>query len=380
MQIKIPSILLCLLLVCACEKLDTNLDDSNAAQPDRPTLTVSDILNGDFESDTEIWLTGYIVGYVNGSSMSSTKFVTGEKATNIILADSPLETSYKNCVPVQLSGTSAEKENVRNALNLSSNPGNLKHKVKVLGTISKYMSTNGIIKTRRYEFLEDDFDYETYYKEHQNTENADDDSGNTDSSDEDNQFDDDENDDWPADDETTDDGTDNNNETDNGGTDNNETDNNGTDNNGTDNNGTDNSGTETSLDILSKTQFTISEITGPVTIAMQQENITTMSYCKVKGYIVGYISGNNISSAQFTSVGAKETNIVLADSPHETDYTKCIAVQLSTGSSYIETRRALNLKSNPNNLGRLVTLMGTLEKYMGRLGLKNTSSYVFIEH
>lgn len=359
MKIKTPCILLFMLLLLACEKLDTN-PEANYSQPNRPTLTVSDILNGDFESDTEIWLTGYIVGYVNGSSMSSSKFVAGNKATNIILADSPLETSYKNCVPVQLSNTSTEKENVRKALNLSSKPDNLKHKVKVLGTITNYMSTNGLTKTRRYEFLADDFDYDKYYREHPDTGNTDNSDINTDNSDEDNLFDD-EDDEWP--DEGTDTGNDD--VTDEGGTDEGTSDD------------TNDSETDSSLDILAKAQFTVSEITGPVTTAMQQEGITSQPLCKVKGYIVGYVSGNDVSSTSFTSNGAKETNIVLADSPLETDHTKCIAVQLSTSSSYKATRDALNLKAHPDNLGKCVTILGTLEKYMGRLGLKNSSSYSF---
>ena len=344
MRIKFSSILLCLLLVCACEKLDTN-PESSTEEPNRPTLTVGDILSGDFEADTEIWLTGYIVGYVNGTSISSSKFATGDKATNIILADSPLETSYKNCVPVQLSNTSAEKENVRKALNLSSKPENLKHKVKVLGTITNYMSTNGLTKARKFEFLEDNFDYDKYYREHQNTEN-------TDNSDEVMHFDD-EDDDWPDEDE------DENNDDE------------------TNNNGSSDSDTDTNLDILTKTQFSVSEIIGSVSTAMQQESMTSLPYCKVKGYIVGFVNGNNISSTSFTSSGAKETNIVLADSPNETNYTECIAVQLSTSSSYKATREALNLKANPSNLGKCVTIMGTLEKYMGRLGLKSTSNYSF---
>ena len=358
--------MLCLLLVCACEKLDTNPEGSSAQQNDNhPTLTVSDILNGDFEADTEIWLSGYIVGYVNGSSMSSAKFATGNKATNILLADSPFETSYKNCVPVQLSNSSAEKENVRKALNLSSQPSNLRRKVKVLGTITNYMSTNGIIKTIRYEFLTDDFDYDKYYREHQNTENADN-TDNNNNSDEVMQFDD-EDDEWPDEDETIDDGTgDNNGEGNSTG-----------DNDGNNDDGTSDSDTNTNLEILAKTQFTVAEIIGSVTTAMQQEGITSMPYCKVKGYIVGFVSGTDISSTSFTSANAKETNIVLADSPNETDYTKCIAVQLSTSSSYKATRDALNLKANPSNLGKSVIIKGTIETYMGRLGLKNTSSYTF---
>ena len=95
----------------------------------------------------------------------------------------------------------------------------------------------------------------------------------------------------------------------------------------------------------------------------------------VTGYIVGAINGKSISDgAIFTgSVPAEaNTNILLADTPDETDYNNCIPVQLPSGS----VRNALNLVDNPGNYQKLVTLTGSLEKYFGVAGLKTVTKYV----
>lgn len=95
----------------------------------------------------------------------------------------------------------------------------------------------------------------------------------------------------------------------------------------------------------------------------------------VKGYIVGYVSGMslNSSSAIFSADDCDvATNLLLADNPDETDYTNCLVIQLPSGS----VREALNLEDNPDNLGKTVTLCGSLEKYFGTYGLKSVSEYV----
>lgn len=94
------------------------------------------------------------------------------------------------------------------------------------------------------------------------------------------------------------------------------------------------------------------------------------------GYIVGYISTANGSafnegSAMFTAVGAEATNLLLAESPDETDWEKCSPVQLPSGN----IRNALNLADNPENLGQEVCLKGSLEKYFGAYGVKSLTAY-----
>ncbi len=343
-----------LMLVCfSCEKLDTstesNVNQQNQSQSEAnaPICTVADILTNKIQAGTEVWLTGYIVGYVNSSTINSVQFSAGDKTTNVILADCPLETNNKNCIPIQLNANSSDKAATQSALNLAHHPENLKQKVKILGKVSTYMSVVGLKDVKKYAFLEDNFDYETYYREHPQPNN------NT-TDDEDVYFDD-------EDDENLDEEPYIN----TGNPDNNDNTNNPRDE------------TIPDEDILAKQSFTVSDIIGPLSIAMQENGILTIPHCFVEGYIVGYIKTNNISKTNFTSDSAVETNIVLADSPGETDTDKCIAIQLSSSSSYILTRNALNLKANPENLGKRISVYGTIEKYMGRLGLKNTSRYKF---
>ena len=94
----------------------------------------------------------------------------------------------------------------------------------------------------------------------------------------------------------------------------------------------------------------------------------------VKGYIVGWVEGQVLSSgAHFNATNVTvQSNILLADSPEVTDLSQAIPVQLPVGAA----RNALNLASNPGNLGKEVVLKGDLEKYFGTNGLKNVSEYV----
>lgn len=93
---------------------------------------------------------------------------------------------------------------------------------------------------------------------------------------------------------------------------------------------------------------------------------------KVKGYIVGYIPGSNKpADAVFSAEGAVQTNLLLADAANETNYEKCIPVQLPAGN----VRNGLNLADNPGNLGKEATLTGNIEKYFNIPGFKSVSAY-----
>ena len=95
----------------------------------------------------------------------------------------------------------------------------------------------------------------------------------------------------------------------------------------------------------------------------------------VTGYIVGYVNGSAVGDEGADCVfGAedvqKNTNILIADDPYETDYTKCLAVQLPNN----EIRTALNLQNNPGNYQVKVIIKGSLEKYLSTAGLKDIVS------
>ena len=90
------------------------------------------------QGETNKWVTGYIVGSIN--NFVYTYDASGTAASNIILADSPTSTTDGDCLPIQLvSGT-----DVRTALNLVDNPGNLGKKVSICGSLESYFSVAGL--------------------------------------------------------------------------------------------------------------------------------------------------------------------------------------------------------------------------------------------
>lgn len=107
---------------------------------------------------------------------------------------------------------------------------------------------------------------------------------------------------------------------------------------------------------------------------------TGMQEVCVCGYIVGYIKGSSMSNTIFAA-GDVETNIVLADVPTERDYNNCIPVQLTTSSPHsLGTRKALNLSTHPENLGKKVIVLGNITTYMRTLGIKNARDYEILEN
>lgn len=112
-----------------------------------------------------------------------------------------------------------------------------------------------------------------------------------------------------------------------------------------------------------------STLESPLTVSQAIAAGSGLEY--VKGFIVGSVEGQKIAEgAHFSTENAVETNIILAASADETDVTKCMAVQLPSGS---DIRTKLNLKNNAGNLGKEVTLYGSLEVYFNQPGMKSTS-------
>ena len=108
-------------------------------------FTVGDvfILNN---SGAKAWVEGYIVGSADGSlDKAVIGSVEGAVASNMLIAASADETDNANCVPVQLSG------DVRSALNLVDNPGNLFKSVKLYAALQAYFSVCGLKSVTEYE-------------------------------------------------------------------------------------------------------------------------------------------------------------------------------------------------------------------------------------
>lgn len=92
----------------------------------------------------------------------------------------------------------------------------------------------------------------------------------------------------------------------------------------------------------------------------------------VAGYIVGSSVDKAASDFKPGAEGASNTNIFIANTPDETDYTKCVPVQLPAG----DVRSALSLQANPGLIGMKVAVLGSLEKYFGQPGVKTVTEYV----
>ena len=110
--------------------------DGSAEAP----YNVGAVLGG--ATGTNVWVSGYIVGWIDGMSMAEgAKFTVPATVTsNILLAASPDETSVANCIPVALpNGTS-----LRTDLNLQNHPDNLGKQVTILGNLERYFGSAGI--------------------------------------------------------------------------------------------------------------------------------------------------------------------------------------------------------------------------------------------
>lgn len=105
----------------------------------------------------------------------------------------------------------------------------------------------------------------------------------------------------------------------------------------------------------------------PLTVAQAK---TTNGKNYVKGYIVGWVDGASIASgSHFDVPGQAETEVLLADSPNETDPANTLPIQLPVG----EVMNAAELHAHPELLKQQVTFYGSLERYFGTAGMKGTS-------
>ena len=93
---------------------------------------------------------GYIVGCIKGKSISQTIFSATDVETNIVIATSPTETDYNQCIAIQLTTNSNNSKTTRQALNLSDNPQNIGKSIIIYGNIDKYMGDLGIKNARKY--------------------------------------------------------------------------------------------------------------------------------------------------------------------------------------------------------------------------------------
>lgn len=340
-----------ILFATACEKLEipnngqkneeenTPVDSTDRVNTD-DMYSVADIINKKYNDVDNIYVIGYIVGYVNGTSMKSSEFSAGNSATNIILADTPVETDYSNCIPVQLSLSPLACKEVRDAINLLTNPSMLKKKIYIQGNIDSYMRVVGIKETKEYKILTDDFDYDAYYKSLEDSTEV-----------------------TPDNKETDDDNIQNN----------------------------DSIGENKdsiaylynyidSHGINEKTAFSVEDALTKIPAFLKEVDAKGLGDGYIKGYIVGFINGGSSMKNAVFNYGDISSNIIIADSPKETDTEKCIAIQLTNSSTNTQyAKESLNLVNHPENLGKEVIILGSIEPYMGKIGVKNARGCLFVE-
>lgn len=121
-------------------------------------IPISDILPGGFlYTDivvdgtyylSDVWIAGYIVGYISGNSIGGVQFTTeGAVHTNIVLAETIEETDPYRCIPVQLSKSTPTQETARYYLNLDNYPQKFHRHARLQGDLNKYMGTLGLLRT-----------------------------------------------------------------------------------------------------------------------------------------------------------------------------------------------------------------------------------------
>lgn len=99
------------------------------------------------------------------------------------------------------------------------------------------------------------------------------------------------------------------------------------------------------------------------------------SHVIVKGYIVGYINGSTMSKAVFGTPQDKvNTNIIIANFPTESDYTRCMPVQTKKGS---DEQLLFNLLEAPHLLGTCVIVDGILTTYFRVNGFKHPDFWIY---
>ena len=105
--------------------------------------------------------------------------------------------------------------------------------------------------------------------------------------------------------------------------------------------------------------------------ATQQKQDGTIAW--VQGYIVGTIENyeDPSGSAKFGAPFTAKNNLLIAASATETNVKNCVCVQLSSGT---ELYSKLNLAENATNLGHILAIQGSLEKFYGFPGVKSTTA------
>lgn len=160
---RLFSLLLLCIFLPSCERLELpdGTGDTGQTSSGMGDKYFGDTLNvaqaQQCPHDTTVLVRGYIVGYINGTSMTSgATFALPDRSPNpnMLLADNPGETDLEHCLPVKLEDSN--NYGFRSALNLYDHPENFQKKVLLLSWIGAYFRTTGITRVYGYEWMETD--------------------------------------------------------------------------------------------------------------------------------------------------------------------------------------------------------------------------------
>ena len=92
----------------------------------------------------------------------------------------------------------------------------------------------------------------------------------------------------------------------------------------------------------------------------------------VTGYVVGFVDGNamNATTTTFAYPEKAESEIIIADSPEENDYTKCIPIKIPNGE---EWKSNFELSAQQGLMHQQVIMKGSITKYFGVCGIKDVT-------
>lgn len=172
-----------LICFCACERLELptegessgNKNESSTTSPSEKEDTnenesgsyLSPFSVSEAQQQGElsgVWVKGYIVGYVEGTTIKKAQFATGgDTPSNLLLASDKSCTNISNCLPVQLPNGSK----TRIALNLMDNPENLHKYVYLYGNLTNYFNVKGLKNTKEFEWVTPPDEYPTEGKDNE---------------------------------------------------------------------------------------------------------------------------------------------------------------------------------------------------------------------
>lgn len=139
-------------LLAACQRIEMPTKDAGTSKGDMQhlegdTLTVAAFRQA--EEGTSVFLKGYVVGYIDDTSISNATFgIPKEKNnTNMLLADEIEETEPYACVPVAIS------TDLRTELGLFSHPEHYRMPILVYGKVETYFRVNGIKNIVGYQWI-----------------------------------------------------------------------------------------------------------------------------------------------------------------------------------------------------------------------------------